>query len=406
MANGDRPRILCVDDDPNVLEGLKRTLRGHYVVETATEGKVAIEMLKSAEPFAVIMSDQRMPQMTGTQFLAQARIVASSSVRVLLTGQADMQSAMDAVNEGNIFRFLTKPCTTDVLLKALGSCCQQYLLVTSEKILLEQTLHGSIKALVDILSLANPLAFGRATRVRKIVEELMNHFQIRERWPVEVAAMLSQIGCITLPAETLDKLYKGEVLTGPEKVMVDRMPTVVEKCLSNIPRIDSVVTILRLAVCQFTHPKQRNGIAIVGELPWGARALKIALDFDLLEAGGNPAEQPMAVMHGREGWYDPHILEAFAGMRGISQEKAPMLERKVKDITAGMTFGEDLKSGKGLLLIARGQEVTPTLLERMRNFSAELAIREPVRMLLPSPALAAKETAPADKAPVPAASRP
>lgn len=406
MANTDRPRILCVDDDPNVLEGLARTLRGHYIVETANEGTVAIEMLNAAEPFAVIMSDQRMPQMTGTQFLAHARAVAPSSVRVLLTGQADMESAIDAVNEGNIFRFLTKPCSSDLLLAALDSCCQQYLLVTSEKVLLEQTLHGSIKALVEILSLANPLAFGRATRVRKIVEELINRFQIRERWPVEVAAMFSQIGCVTLPPATLDKLYKGEVLTGPEKVMVDRMPTVVEKCLSNIPRMDSVVTILRLAVCQFAHPKQRNGIAIVGELPWGARALKSALDFDSLEAGGNPAEQPMAVMRGREGWYDPQLLEAFAGMRGISQEKTLMLERMVKDVTVGMTFGEDLKSGKGLLLIARGQEVTPALLERMRNFSAELAIREPVRMLLPNPALvAAKEPAPVAKDSAPAVSR-
>ena len=148
-------------------------------------------------------------------------------MRVLLTGQTDMESAIDAVNEGNIFRFLTKPCSSDLLLAALDSCCQQYLLVTSEKVLLEQTLHGSIKALVDILWLANPLAFGRATRVRKIVEELINHFQIRERWPVEVAAMFSQIGCVTLLPATLDKLYKGEVLTGHERVMVDRRPTVV-----------------------------------------------------------------------------------------------------------------------------------------------------------------------------------
>jgi hypothetical protein len=80
---------------------------------------------------------------------------------------------------------------------------------------------------VSFLSLANPLAFGRATRVRKIVEELINHFQIRERWPVEVAAMFSQIGCVTLLPATLDKLYKGEVLTGHERVMVDRRPTVV-----------------------------------------------------------------------------------------------------------------------------------------------------------------------------------
>jgi hypothetical protein len=136
-------------------------------------------------------------------------------------------------------------------------------------------------------------------------------------------------------------------------------------------------------------------------MPWGARALRIALDFDLLEAGGNPAEQPMAVLRGREGWYDPQILEALAAMRGDSQEKTLMLERMVKDVTVGMTFGEDLKSGKGLLLIARGQEVTPALLERMRNFSAELAIREPVRMLLPNPALVAKDPISAAKEPVP-----
>jgi response regulator RpfG family c-di-GMP phosphodiesterase len=404
MANSDRPRILCLDDEPNVLDGLARTLRTHYVVETATEGKVALEFLKSSEPFAVVMSDQRMPQMTGTQFLAQARTLAPNSVRVLLTGQADMESAMDAVNEGNIFRFLTKPCPTDVLLAALEACCDQYRLISSEKVLLEQTLHGSIKALVDILALVNPLAFGRATRVRKTVEQLMTHFQIRERWPVEVAAMLSQIGCVTLPAETLDKLYKGVALNRGEKSMVDRMPAVVEKCLSNIPRIESVREILRQSSLQFVQAKYRSVAAPAGDMPWGARALRIALDFDLLEAGGNPAEQPMAVMRGREGWYDPQILEALSTMRGDSQEKTLMLERMVKDITVGMTFGEDLKSGKGLLLIARGQEVTPALLERMRNFSAELAIREPVRMLLPNPALAAKDAVPAAKDPAPVVS--
>jgi response regulator RpfG family c-di-GMP phosphodiesterase len=404
MASNDRPRILCVDDEPNVLDGLARTLRTHYLVETATEGKIALDMLKSAEPFAVVMSDQRMPQMTGTQFLAQSRVVAPNSVRVLLTGQADMESAMDAVNEGNIFRFLTKPCPTDVLLAALEACCDQYRLVSSEKVLLEQTLHGSIKALVDILALVNPLAFGRATRVRKTVEQLMTHFQIRERWPVEVAAMLSQIGCVTLPPETLDKLYKATALNRGEQLMVDRMPAVVEKCLANIPRIESVREILRQSSLQFVQAKYRSAAAPAGDMPWGARALRIALDFDLLEAGGNPAEQPMAVMRGREGWYDPQILEALSTMRGDSQEKTLMLERMVKDITVGMTFGEDLKSGKGLLLIARGQEVTPALLERMRNFSAELAIREPVRMLLPNPALASKDTPPGAKDPAAALS--
>ncbi len=390
MSTDNRPRILCVDDEPNVLEGLTRTLRGHYAVSTATEGKLALAMLNPAEPFTIVMSDQRMPQMTGVQLLAHARIVAPSSVRVLLTGQADVQSAIDAVNEGNIFRFLTKPCSTDVLLKALDACCEQNRLVTAEKVLLEQTLRGSIKALVDILSLANPLAFGRATRVRNSVEQLMTHFEIRERWPVEVAAMLSQIGCVTLPSATLDKLYQGEALSVAEQEMVSRMPAVAEKCLSNIPRIDSVRDILRHSSANFAKAKQRSDAAIDEELPWGARALRVALDFDLLEGGATPSGHPMAIMRGRQGWYDPEILEAFAALQGNPQDTSLILEFAIKDVGVGMVFGEDLKSAKGLLLIARGQEVTPALLERLRNFSAELAIREPVRMLLQARSVASK----------------
>ena len=386
MTQMERPRILCVDDDANVLEGLARTLRSHFVIETANEGKLAVEMLRTAEPFAVVVSDQRMPNMTGVQLLTHARAVAPATVRVLLTGQADMASTIVAVNEGNIFRFLTKPCPTHVLLKALEACCEQYRLVTSEKVLLEQTLRGSIKALVDILSMANPTAFGRATRVRQSVEQLMTHFQIRERWPVDVAAMLSQIGCITLPAATLEKLYKGGKLTAAEQEMVERMPAEAEKCLSNIPRIDSVREILRQSSRHFAEARQRASGILDNEIPWGARALKIALDFDLLEGGENPADHPMAIMRGRVGWYDPQILEAFSAMRGNSQEKLQMLELAVRDVKVGMVFGEDLKSSKGLLLIARGQEVTPALLERMRNFSPDLAIREPVRLLLRDPA--------------------
>ncbi|MFZ3215770.1 MAG: HD domain-containing phosphohydrolase [Candidatus Acidiferrales bacterium] len=396
MPQNDRPRILCVDDEPNVLEGLSRTLRAHYEVETAVGGRAALEMLKAPEPFAIVMSDQRMPQMDGVHLLAHVRAVSPATVRVLLTGQADMESAIAAVNEGNIFRFLTKPCPSDVLLKALDACCEQYRLVTSEKVLLEQTLRGSIKALVDILSLSNPTAFGRATRVRQTVEQLMNHFAIRERWSVEVAAMLSQIGCVTLPPATLDKLYRGETLEASEQEMVDRMPAVAEKCLSNIPRIDSVREILHQSTRPFGEAKQRSDAALDVEMPWGARALKIALDFDLLESEANSSDHPFAIMRGRKGCYDPRILDALAAMRGNSQEKVQMLELSVREVAVGMVFGEDLKSSKGLLLIARGQEVTPALLERMRNFSPELAIREPVRMFLHNPAAAGAQPVLAD----------
>ena len=101
-----------------------------------------------------------------------------------------------------------------------------------------------------------------------------------------------------------------------------------------------------------------------------------------MDAGDAHSDHPLAIRRGRKGWYEPVILEAFAEMRGSAQDKIQMLERSVREVAVGMVFGEDLKSSKGLLLIARGQEVTPALLERMRNFSPELAIREPVRRIL------------------------
>jgi response regulator RpfG family c-di-GMP phosphodiesterase len=169
-------------------------------------------------PYSVVVSDQRMPRMDGVTFLANIRGIAPATVRVLLTGQADMESAIAAINEGNIFRFLTKPCPTTVMLKALSDCIEQHRLILAEKVLLEQTLRGSIKALIDILCLANPIAFGRATRVRRSVEQLLTCFEIRERWPVEVAAMLSQIGCVTLPPATVEKLYRLHPLSpGPSR---------------------------------------------------------------------------------------------------------------------------------------------------------------------------------------------
>ena len=391
MPPEEIPRVLCVDDDSNLLDGLARTLRGHYKVETTTSGTIALERLKTVEPYAVVISDQRMPQMDGVTFLSHIRALAPGTIRVLLTGQADMESAIAAVNEGNIFRFLTKPCATAVLLKALGACMEQYRLILSEKILLEQTLRGSIKALIDILSLANPVAFGRATRVRHSLEQLMARFEIREKWPVEVAAMLSQIGCVTLPPATLEKLYKSQIMSAGEQEMVERMPAFIDKCLANIPRIEPVREILRLYPRAFGDRGKDSGPSLSSELPWGARALKIALDFDSLESGDNRASAPFAVLRGRAGSYDPGILEAFAKLRGDSQD-VRMVELQIRELAIGMVFGEDLKSPSGMLLVARGQEVTAGLLERLRNFPAEVANRQLVRMISPkvgvSPVLA------------------
>jgi response regulator RpfG family c-di-GMP phosphodiesterase len=322
-----------------------------------------------------------MPLMNGVEFLTRAREIAPDTVRVLLTGQGDMEAAIGAVNEGNIFRFLTKPCPTGTLVRTLMACAEQYRLLTVEKVLLEQTLRGSVKALTDILAITNPAAFGRATRVERTVSEIMSNLDISERWPVEVAAMLSQIGYVALPQLTQEKIYNGEQLTSSEEEMVERVPTVVEQLLANIPRLDLVREILRLYPRAFGGGQASAETAKDDAFPWGARALKIALDYDILESERETGRHPIDILRARIGWYDPKILEALADLRGRGKQEVVVHELALRDIAAGMLFGEDVKSAKGLLLIARGQEVTPSLLERVRNFSSELGIREPIRMI-------------------------
>ena len=160
-------KILCVDDEPNILNAYKRALRGTFLIETAAGGAEGLAILKGPDPFAVVVSDMRMPGMDGVEFLREVKQIVPDTVRIMLTGNSDQQTAIDAVNRGSIFRFLTKPCSPEDLSQAIDAAIQQYRLVMAEKELPEKTLTGCVKTLTDILSLVNPTAFSRAGRPRR-----------------------------------------------------------------------------------------------------------------------------------------------------------------------------------------------------------------------------------------------
>jgi DNA-binding NtrC family response regulator len=149
--------ILCVDDDPLVLDGLRRQLRGHYEVVPATSGDEALRLLAEGRSFPVIVSDMRMPGMNGAALLSRTRELAPDMVRVLLTGHSDVHDTVAAVNEGNIFRFLLKPASQDSLLAALRDAAALHRTLVSERQLLQETLRGSLAALMEVLALASRL---------------------------------------------------------------------------------------------------------------------------------------------------------------------------------------------------------------------------------------------------------
>jgi response regulator RpfG family c-di-GMP phosphodiesterase len=372
MAELLKPRVLLVDDEPDLLAGMVRNLRSeHFELVTANSGAEALELLHNRGPFAVIVSDLKMPVMDGVALLGQTRKLSPDTVRVLFTGAPDLDRAIAAINEGAIFRFITKPCSRIMMAVTLKTCVEQYELVSGQRILLEQTLRGAIKALTDVLGLTNPLAFGRATRLRRVVRMVALVADIAEVWQVEVAAMLSQIGSVILPRAVLEKRNAGERLTDDEEAMVRRAPEMVEQVLSNIPRLEAVREILSYQDKHYDGSGAPNGTAGGEAIPWGGRALKLVLDLDQLESEGTPLSRACDTMRGRTGWYDPVILELLAKVRD-AQESSEVRELPVASLRAGMIFAQDVRNRKGHLFAARGQEVTRGLVEKLKLFAPDL----------------------------------
>lgn len=372
-----KPRVLCVDDERNVLDGVKRHLRKLFDVHLAERGAAGLLELEKGESFAVVVSDLRMPEMDGIEFLTKVRECAPETTRVLLTGNADLSAAMAAVNDGNIFRFLAKPCPPATLIAAVEAAAEQHELVIAERVLLEQTLHGSVKMLTEILAMANPKAFGRANRIKQRAGKAADRLGAPARWKMEMAAMLSQAACITLPPETLDRLYSGEDLNASEQPMVDRLPSVAEALLVGIPRIEEVRAILR-------HQNDPWGGASTSEdeIPVGARILRAVLDFDVLESSGVPEDAALEALRGRRGAYDPDVLQALGGLEESEDFTEEILDVPIGGLRSGMVLVDPVETVDGRLLVAHGHEVSVGLLERLQNFSEHMEVKEPLRVLV------------------------
>lgn len=380
MSSHDK--ILCVDDEQHILASYRRQLRKDFDLDTASSGPEGLEAIQTNGPFAVIVSDMQMPGMNGVQFLSEARKIAPNSVRMMLTGLADQGTASEAVNEGNVFRFLTKPCPSESLIRALVAGIEQYKLITAEKELVEKTLLGSIKVLSDVLSLVNPTAFGRASRVLRLTKELASELKVSKSWQLKIAAMLSQVGCVTVPEQTLSKVYKDTDLEPAELQMFAAHPQIGSDLISRIPRLEEVSQIIACQEKRFDgtgHPQDsRTG----EQIPQGARILKVALDLDTLESKGMTRPFAIAELRSRTGWYDPAVLTA---LEAVIQREEQFLVKEVAlaDLDGQMILAADVKTADGVLLVSKGQEVTSSLRQLLKNFSRRSGIAEPIRVLIP-----------------------
>ena len=379
MSRPEPPRVLCVDDEARVVEGLVLHLRREYQVFTANSGQEGLGLLKQMGGAAVVISDMRMPQMDGATFLQHVHQFFPDATRILLTGEPGRDAAISAVNKAQIFRFLTKPCPPDALKAAVEAGVIQHRLLNAERTILKETLNGCIKALVDVLALTNPVAFGRASRVKRLAMEFAAKHDCKEFWQLEAAAMLSQIGYLSLPAELVEKLYYGETLTPEEKLLASGAPDVVNSLLENVPRLEPVIQIL-VALHWTDEQVARLGDGTIGT---GTRILGLVLEYDTLVTQGQTTNVAVQTLRSRVARFGETLVEKFAVHVGAGSSTKELREMPLRVVQPGMIIMQDVRTHMGTLLVARGFEVTSVFVERARNFGPDL-LNESVRVMVNS----------------------
>jgi len=375
-------KILFVDDEPAVLDGYKRILQREFDISTAAGGEQALAAIRENGPYSVVISDMRMPSMSGAQFLARVRQTAPDTIRMLLTGHADLNAAMEAVNEGNIFRFLTKPCEKEVLGKAITTGLVQYRLVIAEKELLENTLMGSIKVLTDVLAAASPEAFGRSKRIARYVRHLVSKFGLGSPWRFEAAAMLSQLGCVTLDPEVVQAEYVGKSLSPEDHARFLTHPQVAKDLLVNIPRLEPVAWMISQQLTTNPIAKVPETQAFSGDVAPGARMLKLAVAFDTLRMRGISEVDSIARLRSRHTEFEKELVDAIAEMK-TDEPKMELRKIAISKLVTGMILHQEIRNRTGMLVVPNGQEVTYALLIKLENFLQAGKIEKEVMAMVP-----------------------
>lgn len=370
-------KILFVDDDPNILSGYKRALRKDFDIYTAEGGLEALSIINTESEFAVIVSDMRMPGMDGIQFLRRVKEITPNSVRMMLTGNADQQTAIEAVNQGSIFRFMTKPCSPEIFADAINAGLEQYRLITSEKVLLNETLNKSLQVMVEILSMVNPTAFSRSNRIKRLAKDIAVKLGIKNTWEVEIAAMLSQIGCVTVPEETLQKITHSKPLNERELQLYHQHPQIAHNLISRIPRLQNVAEIIVGQTQLFGNNQNLHNSNI------GGNVLKVVLDFDKLLDDGDLPHLALKELSSRAGWYNPIVLEALKSLINEAVEEFVSIEVEVENLKPGMLLDKAVYSTKGILLLSEKQEVTFPLMMKLLNFAETGMIRGKLQVSVP-----------------------
>jgi CheY-like chemotaxis protein len=299
--------ILCVDDDLGILEAYRRLLGRRYEVYLARGPLQGLAKLEGGPDFAVVLTDMRMPEMDGVEFLRRVRECRPRARRIVLSGDAERETAVRAINEGRVDAFLTKPCPSQRLAEAVEEACRQWCAETPAEQKMEPVAGRELlKGMLAVLRAADPALYDRSLRIRDLVRALCEAGGQELDAPTETACLLSQIGLLYQDKAIRAKIEAGQPLSPGEERECDRTASALAEMVECLPALAQSATILRWHRASF-DPDQPRGAPVGSGLPEGSRLLRLAADADWFAGAGGFA-QVQARLRARACSYDPELL--------------------------------------------------------------------------------------------------
>lgn len=381
--------VLLVDDEPGVLRGYIRNIGQMFETATASSGEEALEMLKKEDKYGLIMSDYRMGGMTGVELFRKARELRPNTVRMLITGYADVKISLDAINEGSVFRMLTKPCDPQYFYRAIEDGLRQHELITMEKELLDQTLKGAVQMLGDIVSVLDQRTFGRSQKLSWAAQAVGKAMGLQKLWEIEVAATLCEVGRATLPLSVANKHFDEVNITEAEERLLRSLPETSYQLLAHIPRLESVAKNI------LYQDKNFDGTGFPADglrgeyLPMGARILRVLKKLQQQADADKEIEVTLEDMLRHPAHYDPQIVKACRTIIPVLSRifsKQQMGRKRVqvflKDLQEGQRLSNPIQTSDGVMVIAAGSIITPAILQRIKNFASITPLKQPFEIVL------------------------
>jgi len=349
--------VLCVDSDERTLAGLELRLRRSFDVVTATSAALALSKLDLSAPFAVVLSDMHMPQVSGSALLSAIRRVTPETVRILMTGQADLASAMAAVNEGEVFRILFKHVEASELIAACEAAVVRHRELIAERQVTEGILHGTIDLLTMSLAALSPTLSLHASRIHALVTDMAAVVCTRQLWVAELASVLLEVSLANVPTTLVERWRARASLTEDERV---RIATAIRSSLAvvrHIPRAEPVTEGL-LSLATMTEFDHNHPVSLSGSVP--IRVLHLALVFDALERSGKNADEALQEIRAAAHADDVPLVAALASSPSRlnpGSSRGPLWR-----IRPGQTVLYDVRRADGVLVLPKGHVVDATTL--------------------------------------------